>query len=148
MDVVKTFCSFLTEYFPQGGMPFLTAPAEGEGATQKRKRSSTDKGKSVKRKRGSTEKDKSVKRKRGSTEKDKRAKANTRAQTQRAAAVASKLHPTATIECTTTTHSVPESVPKNTPAEPTQYPVAPPNHHGFIFFGKGRPATKMALLHS
>ena len=134
MDVVKTFCSFLTEYFPQGGMPFLTAPAEGEGATQKRKRSST-------------EKDKSVKRKRGSTEKDKRAKANTRAQTQRAAAVASKLHPTATIECTTTTHSVPESVPKNTPAEPTQYPVAPPNP-GFIFFGKGRPATKMALLHS
>ena len=79
-------------------MPFLTAPAEGEGATQKRKRSSTDKGKSVKRKRGSTEKDKSVKRKRGSADKDNGA----------------------AIECTTT-QSPP---PKN--AEQFTFIVAPP----------------------
>jgi hypothetical protein len=92
-------------------MPFLTAPAEGEGATQKRKRSSTDKGKSVKRKRGSTEKGKSVKRKRGSTEKDKSVK-HKRGSADKDNGAA--------IECTTTQSPPPMN------AEEFTFIVAPP----------------------
>ena len=69
---------------------------------------------------------KSVTSNRAKTKRDKakQAKANTRARTQRAAAVASKRQSKATIECTTTTQSVPESVPKRT--EPIHLTVATP----------------------